>query len=77
MTELLYRKRCICGSSDLMDAWYREKNEIGVVCMRCGYVGPVVQLPESKMYSKDSANQARQLWNNVMSVEKLENICTR
>lgn len=62
--KLSYRKRCICGSSNLMDAWYREENGIGVVCMTCGNAGPVVNLPESKLYSYKSAERARIAWNN-------------
>ena len=47
-----------------MDAWYREENGIGVVCMTCGNAGPVENLPESKLYSYKSAEMARIAWNN-------------
>ena len=70
MKQLLYRKRCVCGSSNLMDAWYREENGIGVVCMTCGNAGPVENLPESTLYSYKSANLARASW-NVMIVSKM------
>ena len=72
MKQLLYRKRCICGSSNLMDAWYREDNGIGVVCMTCGHAGPVEDLPESKLYSYTSANLARSAWNaTIASKQKI------
>ena len=66
MNNLIYRLRCTCGSSKLMDAWYREKNEIGVVCMNCCNAGPTAKQPKSGVYSYKSANNARYLWNNYI-----------